>query len=420
MKIVILATRIAGLDGVSLEAEHWREVLQRMGHKVKLVAGALDREGVVIPELHFNHPEVVRIHDRVVYGKENYKKIEAETFALAGIIEGKLRQAFNNGSKADLLIVPNALSLPMHFPLAVALNRVIEELKIPTIARHHDFWWERGRFLRSSMFGFFERWFTPDLPEIHHVVINSVAQKELKKRTGINADIIWDSFDFDSKMGGLDSYSKNFREDLGIGEDDIIFLQATRIIPRKRVELSIELVRKLNNPKAVLVVSGHAGDEAGEYEKYLKKLAKRSRIRCKFVGQYVNSRRRVISEFGLGRKRRRVYTLWDAFANCDFVTYPTKKEGFGNQFVESIFFRKPIILTPYEVYEKDIKPLGFSTIEISEKIGNSSIRKIESLINSPDRKKAMVEKNFALGEKFLSYNWVEKELKEILSEMRTS
>ena len=418
MKIVILATRISGLDGVSLEAEHWGEVLQGMGHKVKLVAGALDREGVIIPELHFNHPEVVKIHDRVVYGKENYKKVEAETFALAGKIEGKLRQAFYNYSRADLLIVPNALSLPMHFPLAVALSRVIEELNIPTIARHHDFWWERKRFLHSSMFEFFKRWFPPNLPNIQHVVINSLAQGELKNRLGIASEVIWDSFNFDNKLNIPDTYSKNFRGDFDLNDDDVIFLQASRIVPRKRIELSIELVRKLRNPKVVLVIAGHAGDEAGEYEKHLRMQCRESGIRHKFVGKYVNSRRRVVRQLAGRGERRRVYTLWDAFVNSDFVTYPTKTEGFGNQFVESVYFKKPIILTPYSVYKKDIKPLGFSTIEMSEKIGDNTINQINSLIASSMEREKMVESNFKLGERYFSYKWVEKKFEKIFKNMK--
>lgn len=181
MKVWILSFRISGNDGVSLELEHWRDILTRNGHKVKFVAGALDRSGIVIPELHFNDPKTVDVHDKVVYGKNNYKQVERDIFAVAGTIEGKLREALN-GRKPDLLIVGNVLSLPMNFPSAVALARVIDEFKIPTIAKHFDFWWERKRFLKSSMFAFFKRWFPPNLSTVEHVVINSFAQTELKKK----------------------------------------------------------------------------------------------------------------------------------------------------------------------------------------------------------------------------------------------
>ena len=50
----------------------------------------------------------------------------------------------------DLLVVENALSLPMNVPLAVALTELIAETNIATVAHHHDFWWERERFAMGA------------------------------------------------------------------------------------------------------------------------------------------------------------------------------------------------------------------------------------------------------------------------------
>jgi glycosyltransferase involved in cell wall biosynthesis len=415
VKIWFVSTRISGNDGVSLEAVRWKKILARMGHKVTFVAGELDRGGILIPELHFNWPDVINLHDEVVYNKNNYKKVEAEIFAVAGKIEGKLRRALN-GKPPDLIIVANVFSLPMHFPLAVALTRVIEEYGIKTIARHHDFWWERKRYLRSTMFPFFKRWFPPNLPNIKHVVINFDSQKELKERTGINAEIISDSFDFKSGLNVLDSYSKKFREDFGIAKDDTVFLQATRIVPRKRIEISIDLVKKLGDPKCVLVVCGQSGDEGKEYEDRLRELAKDAGIRAIFNGRYVNARRKIktLSTMGEAPIRRRVYTLWDAFVNADFVTYPTMLEGFGNQFVEAVYFKKPIIITPYEVYKKDIKPLGFDVVEMPDRVTKETIKEIRNLMSNPKRVGEMTEKNFKLGNKHFSFEATEKKIRQVL------
>ncbi len=406
MKVFILATRVAGNDGVSLEAVRWEEVLTRMGHKVSFIAGQLDRKGVLLPDLHFQNSKIVRLHDSVVYGKNNYRDIEKEIFTIAGKIEGQLREIFNSNGKIDLLIVPNVLSLPVHFPLAVALARVIEEKNIKTIARHHDFWWERQRFLKSNLFPFFKKWFPPDLPSISHVVINSESQSELKRRTGLDAEIIWDCFDFNADKS-IDSYSRNFRKDFGIAVEDFVFLQATRIVPRKRIELAIELVKKLNDPRVVYVVAGRAGDEAGDYEKYVRRLAKESGIRYKFIGNRINSHRKIIDG-------RRIYTLWDAFLNCDFVTYPTELEGFGNQFVEAVYFKKPVIITPYPVYEKDIRPLGFQSIEMTEKISGSVIQKVRDLMEDKAKRESLALHNFELGRKYFSYEWVQNKLEKLL------
>jgi glycosyltransferase involved in cell wall biosynthesis len=415
MHVVILTYRVAGNDGVSLEAVRWGEIFKRMGYKVTFLAGQLDRGGVVIPELYFNNPKVTRLHDKVIYSRGTYRKIEREVFELAGVIEGRLRETFNKNGKIDLLVIANALSLPMHFPLAVALTRVIEEHKIPTISRHHDFWWERERFMRSTMFEFFKRWFPPDSPYIKHVVINSIARKELKKRTGIDAEVIWDSFDYRSDLNKIDAYSKNWRKDFNIGDDDIVFLQATRIVPRKRIELSVELVKKLRNPKTVLVLAGYSGDEAGDYEDKIRRLVKRSKIRCRFIEDQVSSQRK-IAKIANGKKpiRKRIYTLWDCFVNSDFVTYPTEVEGFGNQFVEAIYFKKPIIVAPYPVYKADIAPLGFQTITMPHRVADKVLDETWGLINNPEKRNKMVDENYELGKKYFSYTWVEKKLQKLL------
>jgi glycosyltransferase involved in cell wall biosynthesis len=400
-KVWILSFRVSGNDGVSLEDVRWGTIFRRQGYKVVYVAGELDRNGLVIPDLHFNSPDVYDLHNKVVYGKNSFKQVQKDIYGIAGKIEGQLRDALN-GKPPDLLVVSNVFSLPMHFPLSIALARIIEEHKIPTIARHHDFWWERKRFLRSTMFPFFKKWFPPNIPFIKHTVINSIAQNQLLKRYGIKSEIISDTFDFNLKLNnGLDSYSKNFRTDFGIKKNDRIFLQATRIVPRKRIELSIKLIDQLNDHKNVLVIAGHAGDEGVEYFNQLKELASKTKAKILFIGEYVNSRRKIT------RDGRRIYTLWDAFRNSDIVTYPTELEGFGNQFIEAVYFKKPVVLSPYLVFKKDIKPLGFGYIDIFDK-------KIKEKLENSQKLAGMVEINFKLGKKNYSYEATWEKIKELI------
>ena len=109
--------------------------------------------------------------------------------------------------------------------------------------------------------------------------------------------------------------------------------------------------------------------------------------------------------------------MWDAYRNSDFILYPTKIEGFGNQFIEAVYFKKPIILTPYPVYERDINSKGFEVIKMGDKVTTVVIKKVKELIDNPEKRLAMVEKNFELGEKYMSYGWVEKKLRRIFKEM---
>ena len=352
-----MSFRISGIDGVSLEAGRWKEILTSMGHKVTFVAGKLDRSGILVPALHFTHPDVYRVHQMVVENNISYQKVEREIFALAGAIEGELRRVLRE-NKFDRLVVANVFSLPIHFPLAVALERVINEYKIYTISRNHDFWWERDRYLKSHCFEFFSRWFPPKSDYISHVTINSLAQKELERRTGIKSQVIGDCYDFEKGEFKMDSYAGKWREDFGISKKDVVFLQATRIVPRKQIELSMELVARLSDPRIILVLAGHDGDESGRYLETLRELDRSLQIRTKYIGSRVGGRREM-------RDGQRIYTLWDCFANCDLVTYPSAVEGFGNQFIEAVYFKKPIFVNRYPVFRVDIEPLGFETVAIS-------------------------------------------------------
>ena len=120
-----------------------------------------------------------------------------EIHALRKILKRKIYEyvrIFN----IDLLIVENALSIPMNIPLGVALTEVISEMRIPTIAHHHDFWWERTRYMINSCWDYIRMAFPPNLPNINHVVINSAAQEDLALRTGISSTIIPNVLDFDN------------------------------------------------------------------------------------------------------------------------------------------------------------------------------------------------------------------------------
>ena len=106
-------------------------------------------------------------------------------------------RAFVKQFDIDLLIVENALAIPMNIPLGLALTEFIAETGFPVIAHHHDFYWERQRFLVNCVGDYLRMAFPPDLPSIRHVVINSLAASELSLRTGISATVIPNVMDFD-------------------------------------------------------------------------------------------------------------------------------------------------------------------------------------------------------------------------------
>ena len=100
------------------------------------------------------------------------------------------------------MVVQNALAIPMHVPLGLALARVIEETGIPTIGHHHDFFWERQRFRLNCLPELLRQTFPPDLPSIRHVAINSLAQRDLKFFRDLDAMVVPNVFDYDTPAAG--------------------------------------------------------------------------------------------------------------------------------------------------------------------------------------------------------------------------
>ena len=65
-RIGFVSTRIAGTDGVSLEAYKWYQVLERNGYECFFFAGELDTapdRSFLEPKAHFEEPEVSAIHE---------------------------------------------------------------------------------------------------------------------------------------------------------------------------------------------------------------------------------------------------------------------------------------------------------------------------------------------------------------------
>jgi hypothetical protein len=45
----------------------------------------------------------------------------------------------------------------------------------------------------------------------------------------------------------------------------------------------------------------------------------------------------------LDSEGQKVYTLWDLYPHAALVTYPSLYEGFGNAFLEAVYFRVPLL-----------------------------------------------------------------------------
>jgi len=231
--------------------------------------------------------------------------------------------------------VQNALAIPVNVPLGLALAEFITETGIPTIAHHHDLYWERQRFHSFAAMDYLRSSFPPVQPSIQHVVINSLDGFELGRRTGVKYTMVPNIMDFTRPTPGIDDYTRDFRDEIDLDPGTLLVLQPTRLVGRKGIETAIEFVSRLGR-KAALVIPHKAGDEGYEYQKRIAEYARYMGVDLRLIADRVAKRRS---------------TLWDIYPQADLVTYPSLYEGFGNAFVEAIYFRRPVLVNRYEIYE---------------------------------------------------------------------
>ncbi|TWT97313.1 glycosyltransferase family 4 protein [Neorhodopirellula pilleata] len=411
VQIGFVGTRFAGTDGVSLESAKWAQVLWDHRHVSHWYSGKSDRDpsvSMVVPHAFFDHPDIQWINRRAFGTRTRTPDVTRRIYTLADYLKGTLYE-FTRRYNLDLLIVQNALCIPMNIPLGVALTNFIAETGFPTIAHHHDFYWERDRFSVSAVTDMLWMAFPPALPQIQNVTINSFAQEDLSHRRGVSSVLVPNVLDFETPPPEADEYASHFRHDIGLAEDDILFLQPTRVVPRKGIEHAIALVAALRDDRCKLVISHASGDEGNEYLQVLKDLAEQAGVDLRLVDEQVGDKR------GYSAEGNRIYTLADAYSQADFITYPSIYEGFGNALLEAFYYRKPLLVNRYSIYVADIEPKGAKVISMDGYLTKEVVAKVERIIRDKAFRDEMVDFNYEIGRAFFSYGVLRRKLRALVT-----
>lgn len=409
--IGFVGTRFAGSDGVSLETAKWAQLLWDYQHVSYWFAGKLDRDPEIsmeVPEAFFHHPVIEWINRKSFGRQKRSPEVTEKILSVAAYLKKKLYE-FVEKFEIDILIVQNALCIPMHIPLGVALTQFIAETGMPTIAHHHDFYWERDRFRINAVGDFLDMAFPPSLPSLQHVTINSHAQQQLSWRKGVGSILVPNVLDFENTPGDMDTFVSTFRADIGLSPDDIMILQPTRVVPRKGIEHAIEMVARLAEPRCKLVVSHESGDEGGEYQLALQEIAEREGVDLRFIAA------RMGDERGKTADGHKIYSLADAYLQADLVTYPSIYEGFGNALVEAFYYRKPVVVNRYSIFISDIEPQGFDVVKMDGLVTDRVIEKMRRVIEDEEYRWEMVNKNYELGKAFYSYSVLRRHLRTLIT-----
>jgi glycosyltransferase involved in cell wall biosynthesis len=446
MNILLAHFRVGETDGVSLEMDKWKWALESLGHKVFYLAGSAGScDADLIPELHYLDPFNDKIIHNAYVERTDYKSeavlLDAIDERAEKIAEGIIKVLERRS--IDIVVPNNMWSLGYHLPAASGLMKAIERTQTKVICHHHDFHWERIKYSNPTSVGISELLqtiFPPKHPLVQHCVINRIAQSELMQRREVNSTVVPNVFDFHGADWKVDEYNQDLRERFGIRSHDVMFLQGTRIVARKGIELAIDLIDNIasrrsemegktlyngemftTDSRLILTFAGMCEEDS--YLEKLKDKADKQGVDLLFISDWVGHSR---SE----KEGNKVYSLWDVYSHADIITYPSLLEGWGNQFLEGLIARLPMVVYRYPVYDLDIADYGFNIIDLGnahevdksglavieqEKLSAASDSTIQYLLDK-EMRQAHMEHNYDIGEKNLSY----PALKEILSEVFTA
>ncbi|MBI9096643.1 MAG: glycosyltransferase family 4 protein [Sphaerochaeta sp.] len=425
-------------DGVSLEMDKWREIFLASGHKVYYCCGErplAESYCTVIPALSYLSEETCALDTGTFDSLEGFGSEGAYEEALLATTQALKKELLSwvDRCSLNILIVENIWSVGLHPAAAIALDEIARQRKLAVLAHHHDFYWERVvpvRLTCKRSMEVCDRYLPPHSQGYVHVVINSKAQKALAERKGIHATVIPNVFDFSEGPWEKDAFNGDFRQVFGIADSDVLLLQATRVVRRKGIELAVDFAQALqqqletqrglplyngeiysDKSRVFLVLCGTIVNDGGQYLAQLQKKAAKQGVNLLWIGNRIGHTRSDVQ----GRK---TYSLWDAYAHADMVTYPSYWEGWGNQLLEAVRAKLPVALFPYEIYRSDIAPSGFSMIELGKseslqwderglavlpqaQVGEAA-REASKVLFDTHARSIMVDSNFMIGQKTFS------------------
>lgn len=251
-------------------------------------------------------------------------------------------------------------------------------------------------------------------------------------------------FDFDAPTWSMDYYNQDLRQRIGLNASNFMVLQATRVIPRKAIELAIDFVDTLNtserrsklmrlglyngNPftegsRIVLVLTGYTKDDvSGNYLSMLKRKARDKNVELVHIEDMIAYSRSIHQD-------KKIYSFWDAYTAADLITYPSMWEGWGNQLLEAVQARLPVVLFEYPVFVKDIKSKGFrfitlgsdinrydkaGLVRVSQEVLDQAANEAITVLTDGGLRNKMVTHNHQIGQMHYSLHALESLLTDLL------
>jgi glycosyltransferase involved in cell wall biosynthesis len=355
-RVAVCSFRLGPNDGVSVVARTWMDTLAQAGFEVVTVTGADAPEGQVEPHR--------RVDGLGIPDPGATDPPGPDRDALAGAL-----------ADADLVVVENALTIPLHLPASRAL--AAELAGRPTLVHHHDPPWERERFAHVTEL-------PADDPAWRHVAITGPLARELAGRCGIDAVVIPNGFAVPGPEAPVVAARRRAatRALLDVADGEALLAHPVRAIARKGVPAAVALAEQVG---ATYWLLGPAEEGYGpELERIL------AGARCRVL-------------------HRPVAATADIYAAADHVLFPSTWEGFGNPPIEAALHRRTVTVGHYPAAD-DLRAQGFRWY------GPTDAASVRAVLDAPSSSevRAVVDHNRRLAEERFSLERVAAQLLDLL------
>lgn len=354
------------IAGVEVVIDYHSRILIRQGYDVRLIfgtGGGLNYKNVEECEVPLLSPENSRVQTVQKEILEKHEKTE-EFEKLKNDIKKQLKPLF---SDLNSCIIHNIPSMPFNFAATAAINDLTKDLKKRFIFWLHDTALVREEWKESV--GKFP------LTLLHHknqriafVTPTSFRAKQfdaLKEPYRIRRmKVIPNGVSVEEYLK-IDETTKQLMGRLGLSFDDFIIIIPVRMLPRKNIELALNVVHELvhisGKKKIKLLITGPPGSDPDSvaYESKLRSIIKMRRLEESviFCHDLISFKR----EFSNDKIMK--WSVADVYNIADLVFIPSKEEGFGLPVIEAGAARKLVFcsrIPPFqELIREDIEGYMF-------------------------------------------------------------
>ncbi len=351
-------------------------ILKRLGNTVKVLAGmggniSASYEIKIEPLISSNNKEIEKVHEEIKKG--NLAPVLEISKNIFDIILKWAKQL-------DVIIAHNVLHMPFNLALTIALRNLADTQRVSLVSWAHDspyFYSNFPEFLEKQPWNILK---APH-PFIKYITI-SESRKKLFEKQGmkVNWSVIPNGIDPVSFFY-LSEKSMKLANELKLFDRDLVFVQPSRITPRKNIELSIHIVRgiKLAGYNILFVLTG-------AYDPHEKKAASYyRRLRYWIDNLDLSDNIAILAEYTFKDGTRlipdRIF-IRDLYLMADMLLMTSKDEGFGLPLLEAGMIKLPIACSKIPPFEEIGEDVCFFRLEDPPMITAGKILEYLSRINT--------------------------------------